>query len=57
LVLEGLAVVTLYPVLVREAMPFSTVVFVLLTMGLPPLVAGCLLLWRGQKDRPGPASG
>lgn len=44
LVLEGLFIFIAYPVMVHSRFPLSTIIFVLLTMGLSPLVAGFLFL-------------
>jgi hypothetical protein len=53
LLVEGIVVLIAYPVMVSGRFPLSTIVFVSLTMALPPLVAGVLLLadWRrGRTD-------
>ena len=44
LLIEGLAVLIAYPVMTYHDFPFSTIVFVLLTMAVPPLVAGFLFI-------------
>jgi hypothetical protein len=44
LVLEGLVVAVGYPLMVNDRFPLTTIVFVLLTMAAPPIVAGVLLL-------------
>lgn len=48
LLLEGLAVLIAYPIMTYHQFPFSTIVFVILTMSLPPLIAGLLFIasWR-----------
>lgn len=48
LILEGVLVALAYPVMTSGRMPVATIVFVLLTMALPPLVSGVLWLasWR-----------
>jgi hypothetical protein len=46
LVLVGIAVLVAYPLLGRR-MPPATILSVLATLALPPLVAGILLLTRG----------
>ena len=51
LVLEGLLVFIAYPVMTYSRFPLSTIVFVLLTMALPPLAAGFLFLASWQKSR------
>jgi hypothetical protein len=52
----GVSVMIAYPLLAHPRFPLSTVVFVLLTLGLPPLLAGLLLLLGGGRDRAsGPA--
>jgi hypothetical protein len=53
LVGEGLVVLVGYPLGARH-FPTSTVVFVLLTMALPPLVAGLLLLLGRRLDASAP---
>jgi len=52
LMLEGLFVFIAYPVMAHSRdFPISTIIFVLLTMALPPLAAGFLFLasWRKSK--------
>ncbi|MFC1907985.1 hypothetical protein ACFLWD_02785 [Chloroflexota bacterium] len=51
LILEGLFLLIAYPVVMHNSFPSSTVVFMLLTMALPPLLAGPLFLisWRKSK--------
>ena len=48
LLMEGLAVLIAYPIMTYHQFRFSTIVFVILTMSLPPLVAGLLFIasWR-----------
>jgi hypothetical protein len=45
LILEGLVVAIGYPMMVSGRFPVTTIVFVLLTMAVPPMVAGGLLLF------------
>jgi len=47
LILEGLLVCAVYPVWEHSRFPVSTILFVLLTMALPPIVAGCLFVAGG----------
>jgi len=49
--IEGLVVAIGYPLMARGRFPVTTVVMVVLTMSLPPLVAGALLIAK----RPGHA--
>lgn len=51
LLIEAAIVCVGYPVLVAGRFPLSTITFVLLTMGLPPLAAGVLFLlhWRRRE--------
>lgn len=44
LLIEGLVVLIGYPVMTYHQFPFSTIVFVILAMALPPLVAGFLFI-------------
>lgn len=44
LIAEGLVVAVGYPLTFGQRFPVSTVIFVLLTMAVPPVVAGALLL-------------
>jgi hypothetical protein len=44
LVVEGIIVLVGYPIMVSNRFGLRTIVFVLLTMALPPLLAGILLL-------------
>jgi len=54
LVAAGLFVGVAYPILFRR-MPLLTIVLTLLTMAVPPLVAGILLLVEGWSSKPRPA--
>jgi len=49
LALEGLAVLIAYPLMTYHQFPFSTIVVVILTMSLPPLVAGLLFIAHCRK--------
>ena len=51
LVLEAAIIAVVYFMMTYSIFPHSTIIFVLLTMALPPLVAGSLLLanWRRSK--------
>jgi hypothetical protein len=49
LVLEGLFVAAAYPVWAHGRFPVSTIVFVLSTMALPPIAAGCLFVAGGRQ--------
>lgn len=52
LLLEGLILLVGFPLLTYNQLPFSTIILVMLTLALPPLVAGLLFLaadW--QKSR------
>jgi hypothetical protein len=49
LIVSGALVMIIYPLVVGGRFPLSTVGFVLLTMALPPLVAGILLLIDARK--------
>jgi len=51
LILEGVFVLIAYPVMTYDHFPLATIIFVLLTMALPPLAAGLLLLISGQKSK------
>jgi hypothetical protein len=53
LVLEGLLVMVAYPLMVHGRFPLATILFVELTMALPPLAAGVLFLLGGR----GPEAG
>ncbi len=53
LILEGLLVLIGYPVITHGRFPLSTIVPVLLTIALPPLVAGFLFLASWRKSRTG----
>jgi len=44
LIIEGLIIAIAYPLIFGSRFPVSTVIYVLLTMSLPPLVAGFLFL-------------
>jgi hypothetical protein len=48
LIVEGLIVCAGYPLMVSGRFPLATILFVLLTMALPPVLAGLLFLagWR-----------
>jgi hypothetical protein len=52
LVLAGLFIAVAYPLVFRR-MPLPTTIFVLLTMAVPPLLAGILFLahWRLNKSK------
>ena len=50
LMLEGLSVMFVYPMMART-FPTSTIIFVLLTMALPPLISGLLLLFSSRSTR------
>jgi len=51
LVLEGLLVLIAHPMMTSNRFPLSTILFVPLTMALPPLAAGFLFIasWRKSK--------
>ncbi|MBF8248973.1 MAG: hypothetical protein HW374_1773 [Bacteroidetes bacterium] len=51
LLAEGLVVAISYPLVFRAMTP-STVIFVLLTMALPPLLAGSMFLLDWRKSHP-----
>ena len=51
LVVESLLIFIAYPVMTYGSLPLSTVVFMLLTMGLPPLVAGSLFLVSRRRSK------
>ena len=56
LALEGLFVMVAYPLTVGSRFPVSTVMFVLATLGLPPLLSGILFMLSGSRSSaPGPA--
>lgn len=57
LVLSGIVVAIAYPMTFGVRFPVATVVFVLLTMALPPFIAGVLALinWRVSHPRGQPA--
>ncbi|MCD6359136.1 MAG: hypothetical protein J7L90_04195 [Dehalococcoidia bacterium] len=52
LMVEGAIVLIGYPLMVREHGYLLTIVFVLLTMGVPPLVAGFLFLKSWSRLKP-----
>jgi hypothetical protein len=49
LLLEGLVAAVGYPILVFGRFPLNTIVFVLATLAMPPLLAGLLLLLSPRK--------
>jgi hypothetical protein len=51
LLIEGLVVLIAYPIMTYHHFPYSTIVFVLLTMALPPLVAGFLFISSARTAR------
>jgi hypothetical protein len=51
LVLEGLVALIAYPLMTHHNFPLSTIAFVILTMALPPLAVGFLLIVDGRKRR------
>jgi hypothetical protein len=51
LIVEGLVVAVGYPLMVHSRFPLTTIIFVLLTMAAPPIVAGGLLL-LGRRAAP-----
>jgi len=51
LILEGLVVAVGYPLMVNQRFPITTIVFVLLTMAVPPIAAGGLMLLGRQTRR------
>lgn len=53
LVFAGIAVAIGYPIMVAGRFPLMTIVFVLLTMALPPLIAGILHLasWGSSRSQ------
>ena len=50
LILSGVVVLVGYPLLAGHRFPLATVIFVLLTMALPPLISGVLLFVDARKD-------
>jgi hypothetical protein len=50
LILEGLVVLIAYPAVFGPRFPLSTVLFVLLLMAVPPILAGILLLAGGRRS-------
>lgn len=51
LILEGLVVAVGYPLTANQRFPITTIVFVLLTMAVPPIAAGGLMLLGRQARR------
>ena len=52
LALEGIVVITGYPLIVNERFSLATILFVIGTLGVPPLIAGLLFMHSagvGQK--------
>jgi hypothetical protein len=49
LVYEGLLILVIYPAIAVGSMSFSGIMFVILTMALPPLLAGILLRLNWQR--------
>jgi hypothetical protein len=56
LLLEGTFIAVGYPILVAGRFPWTTVLFVPLTMAAPPLAAGALLLFDERRGRAGAAN-
>ena len=54
LILEGLFVCVAYPMMAKGHFPLNTIFFVLLTMGLPPIVSGIFFLFISRKSKPVP---
>ncbi len=54
LVVEGLIITAAYPLSFGPRFPLATVIFVLLTMALPPIAAGVLFLLDFRRSRPIP---
>jgi ABC-type uncharacterized transport system permease subunit len=52
LLLEGVVALIAYPLMTYHNFPLSTIAFVILTMALPPLLAGLLLIVDGRKSSP-----
>lgn len=48
LMFEGLLILVIFPVIAAGSIPFGGILFVILTMALPPLVAGILLRMNWQ---------
>ncbi|GEM_PF-1350484 len=44
LLIEGIAIAIAYPLMVREIFPLSTIIYVILTMAIPPVLSGVILL-------------
>ena len=56
LALEGLVVIAGYPLIVNERFSLTTVLFVIGTLGVPPLIAGLLYVYSsGADQKPHPA--
>ncbi len=51
LMVESLLILIVYPLFVRGELPLSGIIFVMLTLGLLPLVAGILFLVSWQRTR------
>jgi hypothetical protein len=51
LLIEGGLVMIVYPLVTWGHMPFTTIAFVLVTMALPPVIAGVLLLLSWRRSR------
>lgn len=51
LLIEGLIVLIGYPVMTFDRISIATIIFILFTMALPPLVAGVLLVLHWQKSK------
>ncbi|MCI0691113.1 hypothetical protein L0337_03795 [candidate division KSB1 bacterium] len=49
LMFEGLLILVIFPVIAAGSIPFGGILFVILTMALPPLVAGVLLRTNWQR--------
>jgi hypothetical protein len=54
LILEGLFVCVAYPMMFYPRFHISTVIYVLLTMGFPPIVSGIIFLFVSRKPKPVP---
>jgi hypothetical protein len=57
LLAEGLVLAVGYPLIMHGGLPASTIVFTLVIISLPPLVAGILFLLARTRARTGEASG
>jgi glutathione S-transferase len=56
LALEGLVLIAGYPLIVNERFSLATVLFVIGTLGLPPLTAGLLFMYTARSyQKPHPA--